>query len=52
MPLKEHLSEAKSNYDIEIFNLTKKYPLKGKNKSITALKGININIEKGAELVQ
>ncbi|MFX1388574.1 MAG: ATP-binding cassette domain-containing protein [Promethearchaeota archaeon] len=36
-----------SKYDIEIFNLTKKYSLKGKGKKITALNNINLKIKKG-----
>ena len=29
-------------YDVEIFNLSKKYPLKGKNDEILALNNINL----------
>ena len=34
-------------YDIEIFNLTKKYPLRKKKNSILALSNINLKIKKG-----
>lgn len=34
-------------YDIEVFNLTKKYKIKGKNQFITALDNINLRIKRG-----
>ncbi|MFX1443317.1 MAG: ATP-binding cassette domain-containing protein [Promethearchaeota archaeon] len=40
-------NNTSNEYDIEIFNLTKVYWLKGKNKSIHALKNINLNVKKG-----
>jgi len=36
-----------SEYDIEIFNLTKKYKIKGKKKEIKALDNINLKVRKG-----
>jgi ABC-2 type transport system ATP-binding protein len=36
-----------SEYDIEIFNLTKKYSLKGKKKKILALNNVDLKIRKG-----
>jgi ABC-2 type transport system ATP-binding protein len=36
-----------SKYDIEMFNLTKDYLLKGKGRKITALNNINLKIKKG-----
>ena len=38
---------SSSLYDIEIFNLTKKYKIRGKNKEITALKNVNLKVKKG-----
>jgi len=36
-----------TEYDIEIFNLTKKYRIKGKKKEIRALDNINLKVKKG-----
>lgn len=41
------MNNGKSEYDIELFNITKKYKIKGKNKEITALDNINLKIKKG-----
>ncbi len=38
---------SSSKYDIEVFNLTKKYSLKQKNKEIFALRNINLKVKKG-----
>lgn len=40
-------ANAIEEYDIEIFNLTKKYPMKGKERSITALDNISLKVKKG-----
>lgn len=40
-------SKYDGEYDIEIFNLTKKYSLKGKNTSINALNNVNFKVKKG-----
>jgi ABC-2 type transport system ATP-binding protein len=45
--LKEKHDSPKNKYDIEIYNVTKRYPLRKKNTEIIALKGINLKIKKG-----
>ncbi|MFX1277386.1 MAG: ATP-binding cassette domain-containing protein [Promethearchaeota archaeon] len=46
--VKNEIRNHKNNiYDIEIFDLTKIYPLKGRNKSIKALDNINLKVKRG-----
>ena len=41
------MSNTSLKYDIEIFNMSKVYDLKGKGKSIAALKNINLKVNSG-----
>ena len=43
----ENNNSASVKYDIEVFNLTKKYSLKQKKKEIIALKNINFKVKSG-----
>lgn len=49
MKHKEYTAEAinHEDYDIEIYNLTKKYPIRGKDRFITALDNVNLKVKKG-----
>lgn len=44
---KEVIFNNTTTYDIEVHNITKKFPLRKKNKEIIALKDINLKIRKG-----
>ncbi|MFX0072075.1 MAG: ATP-binding cassette domain-containing protein [Candidatus Hermodarchaeota archaeon] len=45
--LKVKEEDTSSKYDIEIYNVSKKYSLKGSKKEILALKNVNLKIKKG-----
>lgn len=45
--IKREIGDQSDEYAIEIFNLTKIYEMKGKQKSITALNNINLKIKDG-----
>lgn len=43
---REMSSNKSYNYDIEIFNLSKNYPLRKRGKYITALKDVSFKVKK------
>ena len=45
--IRNDVDNSSLEYAIEIFNLSKKYKLKGRNKEIIALNNINLKIKQG-----